>query len=141
MPKINFYLKGAKSRIILEDLKSQNKTALEIYLAKSLPLVLYCSHKGKRIPIPMNCSIPPKFWDSKNNKVNSLTDTPAEMIRFNDKITATCTLLNDHFTDFEKRGKRISRESMLSALRGEYLDNSQEVWCNSIEATFSHFLI
>jgi hypothetical protein len=35
----------------------------------------------------------------------------------------------------------ISRESMLSSLKGEYLNNSQEVWCNSIEATFSHFLI
>ena len=141
MAKINFYLKGAKSKLNLERLKNENKSALEFYLSKPLPLVLYCSLKGKRIPIPMNCSIPPKYWDIKNNKVKSLTDTPLEMIRFNDKITATATLLSEHFTDFERRGKRISRESMLSALRGEYLDNSQEVWCNSIEATFSHFLI
>jgi integrase len=140
MSKINFYLKGAKAQKELELLKISSKKEYEVYLQKPLPLLLYCSIGGARLKFAMNASIAPKHWDLKSQRVKKLADTPKSSLAFNKKMEDAIELLNIHIDGFQKRGKKVSKESISLALRGTPEKVVALLWTESIEDTYTHFL-
>lgn len=140
MAKINFYLKGAKAQKELDNLKLNRKKEFDEYQLKSLPLLLYYSIEGKRIQCPMNCSIAPKYWDWKSQRVKKLNDTPKSTILFNNKIEDAIARLNSHFENFNQRGKKVTKESISLALKSTPEKKEEQQWTTSIEGTYSHFI-
>ena len=140
MAKINFYLKGAKAQKEIENLRLRSKKDFDEYLQKPLPLLMYCSIAGARIKFAMNCSITPKNWDAKLQRVKKLIDTPKNTLGFNHKIDDTIFRLTSHLDSFHKRGKTVTKESISLALKGAPEKEITKKWTGSIEETYAHFL-
>ena len=140
MAKINFYLKGAKAQKELDNLKLSSKKDWDEYLQKPLPLLVYCSIAGARIKFAMNCSVSPKHWDSKLQRVKKLIDTPEITLGFNRKIEDAIFRLTSHLDSFQKRGKTVTKESISLALKGAPEKEVSQQWTESIEETYAHFL-
>ena len=99
MAQIKFYLKGALSP---ENLTRKSKEEADNYFKKKLPLIMSVSVNGERILYPLGFSIPPKFWDTKKNRIKTLSELPAYLENKNESIIDTELKVTNHFNDLNR---------------------------------------
>ena len=99
----------------------KSKQETDIYLKRSLPLIMSVSLNGGRILYPLGFSIPPKFWNPKTNRIKTLSELPTYLENKDDLIIDIEKNVKNHLKDYSSRRKIVTKQSI-----NNYLNNIDE---------------